>query len=516
MQLTDRKELTMKKIFLAIMATWIALNGAMSQNIVRIDTVLKPYIEFDYQGWLDSDPQHPLEIYNNGIMYCYGGMPQIPFEHLDDSIRENFPVTSPYLYRCMLSGEQIQYNYIEGGATVHGIAYWYWGISDTFTVEPHPINDLLLYEATPDTLMLLERLAALHFGPPLQIGPRLPLGRGYSSHDCQIPLFDGGDDTLWWRPQYQFFDKPVRVEDSFYVGASQTFQEYSARDNWTQEGGSYNPTLFGFGWMSMAYHGQHYDPSCWPPPMKIKQRWTFPEWLENIITSATGIPLTPRGYIRDQWINRYALDFFLILPIIETYDTLWDYELPQCPQVEWFNVTGHAGDTTIIRWQSADMDHSEWQLSYGPVGIDPNDGTMVDLDRCVWRYIDSLHTGDSMSAWVRTICRDEGFLRYSEWSHPVSWCSEPSELWTERPNSNIRLDGLVRLTPNPTSDQVTVTSAYRLTGVEVYAMDGRLLYKTDAQGLTCTFSVREWPQGSYVVLVQTAAGTSTKKLLVQP
>ena len=339
----------MKKIFLAIMATWIALNGAMSQNIVRIDTVLKPYIEFDYQGWLDSDPQHPLEIYNNGIMYCYGGMPQIPFEHLDDSIRENYPVTPPYLYRCMLSGEQIQYNYIEGGATVHGIAYWYSGISDTFTVEPHPINDLLLYEATPDTLMLLERVPALWFGPPLQIGPRLPLGRGYSSHDCQIPLFDGGDDTLWWRPQYQFFDKPVRVEDSFYVGASQTFQEYSARDNWTQEGGSYNPTLFGFGWMSMAYHGQHYDPSCWPPPMKIKQRWTFPEWLENIITSATGIPLTPRGYIRDQWINRYALDFFLILPIIETYDTLWDYELPQCPQVEWFNVTGHAGDTTIIR-----------------------------------------------------------------------------------------------------------------------------------------------------------------------
>jgi hypothetical protein len=506
----------MKKYFFTIIATWFALSGAMGQNIVRIDTVLKPYIEFDYQGWLDSDPQHPLEIYNNGIMYCYGGMPQIPFEHLDDSIRENFPVTSPYLYRCMLSGEQIQYNYIEGGATVHGIAYWYWGISDTFTVEPHPINDLLLYEATPDTLMLLERVPALWFGPPLQIGPRLPLGRGHSSHDCQIPLFDGGDDTLWWRPQYQFFDKPVRVEDSFYVGASQTFQEYSARDNWTQEGGSYNPTLFGFGWMSMAYHGQHYDPSCWPPPMKIKQRWTFPEWLENIITSATGIPLTPRGYIRDQWINRYALDFFLILPIIETYDTLWDYELPQCPQVEWFNVTGRAGDTTIIRWQSADMDHSEWQLSYGPVGIDPNDGTMVDLDRCVWRYIDSLHTGDSMSAWVRTVCRDEGFLRYSEWSHPVRWCSEPSELWTERPNSNIRLDGLVRLTPNPTSDQATVTSAYRLTGVEVYAMDGRLLYKTNAQGLTCTFSVREWPQGSYVVLVQTAAGTSTKKLLVQP
>lgn len=507
----------MKKYFFTIIATWFVLSGAMGQNIVRIDTVLKPYIEFDYQGWLDSDPQHPLEIGPGGIMYCYGGMPQIPFEHLDDSIRACWPDPSYRLYRCMLSGEQIQYNYIEGGATVHGIAYWYFG-ADTFTVEPFPINDLLLYEVTPDTLMLLERVPALWFGPPLQIGPRLPYGARNTRHDCQLPLEHGGiDDTIWWRPQYQFFDKPVRVEDSFYVGASQTWQEQIERWYWAQEGGSRPcPSLFGFGCMVMANHGTIYDSTCWPAPMKIKQRWTFPQWLEDTIMRAMGMSMTPIGYTRDQWINRYALDFFLILPIIETYDTLWDTELPQCPQVEWFNVTGYAGDTTIIRWQSADVDHREWQLSYGPVGIDPDDGTMVDLDRCAWRYIDSLHTGDSMSAWVRTVCRDEGFLRYSEWSHPVRWCSEPSELWTERPNSNIRLDGLVRLTPNPTSNQVTVTSAYRLTGVEVYAMDGRLLYKTDAQGLTCTFSVRGWPQGSYVVLVQTAAGTSTKKLLVQP
>lgn len=59
--------------------------------------------------------------------------------------------------------------------------------------------------------------------------------------------------------------------------------------------------------------------------------------------------------------------------------------------------------------------------------------------------------GDSMSAWVRTVCRDEGYLRYSEWSHPVSWGSEPGELWTERPNGNMSLNGLVRHTTSPAS-----------------------------------------------------------------
>ena len=96
----------MKKIFLAIMATWIALNGAMGQNSVRIDTVLKPYIEFDYQGWLDSDPQHhPIMTTTGYEMHCYGGMPQIPFEHIKDSMRAANSSYTSFLYRRVLSGE---------------------------------------------------------------------------------------------------------------------------------------------------------------------------------------------------------------------------------------------------------------------------------------------------------------------------------------------------------------------------------------------------------------------------
>ena len=74
----------------------------------------------------------------------------------------------------------------------------------------------------------------------------------------------------------------------------------------------------------------------------------------------------------------------------------------------------------------------------------------------------------------------------------------------------------MRHTTSPASKQVAVSPAYRLAGVEVYSMDGQQLYHADTQGLTSSFSVRGWPYGSYIVLVHTAGGTTTKHLLVRP
>ena len=512
----------MKKILYLLALTLFSITSVFGQHIVRIDTSIVPYIQFDHNAWV-SDPNHKLS-YMWSPYVAYEGSPQIPFS----SIRDLSPYPN-WQYFNYLAGEQLQYNYIEGGANIRGISvgsYAYWNTDlqlrsqGDSTTEWYPLDDVFLYDALPDTLLLLKTMAASRFAP---WGPRIPfMAREFGTSDgCNTTSIT--PEYLTLPPKYILFDKPVHVEDSFYVGTSQKYTEalsYYSQSNY--EEGEPNvpfPLLARWEAFSIGHHGTA-DSNCFPPPMKIKQRWTQPEWLENWWIAHDSLAsrnyILPEGYVRNRWINRTEIDFFLILPLIEAYDTLWDYELPTCPQVEWFNVTGTRGDTTILRWQSADDLHTEWQLSYGPKGIDPDNGTLVDCRAASWRHIDSLHTRDSMSAWVRTVCRDEGYLRYSDWSHEVSWGGrDSSALWTEQPQGNIRLEGLVRLTPNPATDEVTITSAYRLTGVEVYAMDGRLRYQAPAQGLTCRFAVQGWPRGTYLVLVQTAAGTSTKKLVVR-
>ena len=512
-----------KKTFATILALMLCTLGS-AQHIVRIDTSIVPYIQFDYQAWLDENPNNRLSPYW-GHHQFYRGSPQIPFG------RE--PVRSNCLY-----GDQIQYNYIEGGANVHGIAVFslahdrdvYALDHGDSTTDWYPVDDVYLYDAMPDTLLLLEQKPISRFapyGPPLQYMFRNhPLGWATRCDSAFNDLYTGRQFLhSLYNPNYILFDKPVHVEDSFYVGTSQKLPELVHYISWCNINGEHGSTMPNktTEWWARFVIGAdgRIDSNCYPPPIKIKQRWTQPEWLENWWIARDSLcsleHILPEGYVRNRWINRYMIDFTLILPLIETYDTLWDYELVTCPQVEWFNVTGSRGDTTTLRWQSADDQHTEWQLSYGPKGIDPDNGTLVDCRAASWRHIDSLHTRDSMSAWVRTVCRDEDYLRYSDWSHEVSWGGRDSTvLWTEQPQGNIRQEGLVRLTPNPATDEVTIASVYRLSGVEVYSMDGRLRYQAPAQGLTCRFAVQGWTRGTYLVLVQTAAGTSTKKLVVNP
>lgn len=76
-------------------------------------------------------------------------------------------------------------------------------------------------------------------------------------------------------------------------------------------------------------------------------------------------------------------------------------------------------------------------------------------------------------------------------------------------------DRLLRVTPNPATDEVRLTSSLEMQRVEVIDANGRRMHDSPAHGHETTLDLRGWPAGSYVVRVYTPAGLAAKKLIVQ-
>ncbi|MBQ6069127.1 MAG: T9SS type A sorting domain-containing protein [Bacteroidales bacterium] len=77
-------------------------------------------------------------------------------------------------------------------------------------------------------------------------------------------------------------------------------------------------------------------------------------------------------------------------------------------------------------------------------------------------------------------------------------------------------EGDVRLMPNPANRMVTVMSSYVIEKLEVYDEKGARVLEQKEQGRMTSVSldVSKWTKGTYVVLVHTPAGTTSKRLVV--
>ena len=75
----------------------------------------------------------------------------------------------------------------------------------------------------------------------------------------------------------------------------------------------------------------------------------------------------------------------------------------------------------------------------------------------------------------------------------------------------------VHITPNPAMTHVTVAANHAIVGIAVTDMTGRTIItkKYSSQELTVTLNTSSLPRGIYSMTVQTAQGSTTKKLLVE-
>ena len=118
----------MKRNVLTTVFVMLAV-AVSAQGYVRIDTVVTPYIEYDYQSRIDS--AKPLWIFcQHPTINCNGRAESI-------------------------EGDLLQYNYIDGDVEICGIEVWMY---IQFDMTPYPPYYLYLYDALPDTFELMAQV----------------------------------------------------------------------------------------------------------------------------------------------------------------------------------------------------------------------------------------------------------------------------------------------------------------------------------------------------------------------
>lgn len=474
-----------KQIFLMILVAYGATLAA--QGYVRVDTVYKPYYDFDYEEWLSSDPDHPLQL-------NYGKVSIGNYNIIGSRTR---PV----------EGERLEYNYIDGQVNVYGITIIgkpsHGGVDyPPFDYPFIPSEYLMLYDATPDSLILKKQVLFDHLDTHAFRGEEYLPDRwsmGVFLCDADMVTRTTGGGLYRWD---FFFDKPVQVSDSFYVGLTQHLEILEL--TWPPEEPVPLYDRFYAGIYTtdgMASGRIIYDSSCWMPLRNCKLRLT--RSYDSIAASLLGLRM-------NEWVNFGSHEFFLCLPIIRVFDTIWAVDTPACLPVRDFSIMSRFGDTVMLRWLPPE-ERNEFQVSYGPEGFDPDSGTLVLVTANRWRYIDTLHTGQVMEARVRTVCRELDTLRYSSWSNGVEWQTRYEGIVS--PDEDVRLAARVYLRPNPATDRVEVVSPYGVKGIDVYGAHG-IRWREFPAGTTA-FDVSDWAKGTYVVMVHTLSGSVTKKLIVE-
>ena len=73
--------------------------------------------------------------------------------------------------------------------------------------------------------------------------------------------------------------------------------------------------------------------------------------------------------------------------------------------------------------------------------------------------------------------------------------------------------GKTTIFPVPVSDLITITTDQELRRIEIMDLSGRVIFSAGASGYLYTVPLHQFPEGAYLISIQTAGGTSMSKIL---
>ena len=212
--------------------------------------------------------------------------------------------------------------------------------------------------------------------------------------------------------------------------------------------------------------------------------------------------------------NLYTGDY-----VTEWRDTMWNvfmclfpiisYESPllKCDTATKLQLVRQYENMYTFSWDVSGSQPTSWQFCYAPVGVDPEQGTIIDCSTTTVTI--TADPSREYNAWVRSYC--ETFDRYSSWGQALAFGATGGN----NPDNISLVDTYTMISPNPASEQLMLQSSFEMQRVEIYAMDGRKAFEAPLSGRNSIVNIDQLLPGTYLVKIFTQAGSTTKKLVVR-
>ena len=376
---------------------------------------------------------------------------------------------------------------------------------------------LYVYDAQPGYCNLVE-LASV----PLRLNPDscryLSVSAYTADHgdhttgpDCDYYQISGSRDTCCggtctWHldmPLFEhYFEVPVYVIDSFYIGAS----DFSS-PLYTEGIGDHTPyqyPLYGAFHGTMAMFGGNYSVPCDGDTMYPTMNPAYTSCLFPIFRLI--------WYQPDPNIQRYGWSYVhapfmpMYYPIIQVDTTIPPAD--QCPPVENLQLSLLEEGCATFTWDNF-PNYAMFEVRYCTTGDNAAPWNSFYTTDNMFRLCDIDSTSDYLFT-VRAICTRSD--RTTEWAPDISFTLRPEDTTAiVAPSSGLANNTFI--TPNPAHDRVTVSSHFGVLGVEVFDARGNLMLKKESYGLDPTIDISALPQGSYIVRIETMSGTTSKVLI---
>lgn len=422
-------------------------------------------------------------------------------------------------YPATLHGELLQYYFTDTPLKIIGIATSCIITSEhNFSLEwPGELlypEYLRLYDATEGSFDLLKEVQYDRSTPKRYINldvrehPDNRVRQQCCYTECPV------NSTIADIREY-YFDKPITVIDSFYLGY--TIENTYSSMNFDMHRDTIDSQWLHIRPLALYWDEEHAiynfpcDHYCNSTPNHLHKYRTI---VWDMLTTSP----TYGDTIDSLSIWRWSEDpyYFVEFPIV-VIDSSYIIPPYQCPPVTNLRIANQGDGRAVLYWDTH-PDQNSFQTCYGSQGTPPESCNRVDCPIQVGTIM-GLDSCTHYDAYVRAVCYHDSTC-YSDWVGPIDiFICDTTSGGGEGGDDSLRtitaLNVLTNIVPNPASMQATVYSSFQINSITVFSSNGQKVFDSPVSGMAATLDLKGWTPGLYIVVIHTPAGNVAKKLVVK-